>query len=106
MEFQIGGARLNVFPYQHVLTKTHAPHCGPGSVIGLATGYGLDDPGIKSRWGGGEIFRTCPGRPWGPTSFPYNAYQVFAGGKERPGRGADHSPTSSDVRNLHLDWAS
>ena len=51
MEFQIAVARLNVFPYQHVLTKTHAPHCGPGSVIGLATGYGLDDPGIKSRWG-------------------------------------------------------
>ena len=25
--------------------------CGPGSVVGIATGYGLDGPGIKSRWG-------------------------------------------------------
>ena len=24
---------------------------GPGSVVGIATGYGLDSPGIKSRWG-------------------------------------------------------
>ena len=24
--------------------------CGPGSVVGLATGYGLDGPGIESRW--------------------------------------------------------
>jgi hypothetical protein len=25
--------------------------CGPGSVVGIATGYGLDVPGIDSRWG-------------------------------------------------------
>ena len=24
---------------------------GPGSVVGIATGYGLDGPGIDSRWG-------------------------------------------------------
>ena len=29
-----------------------------------ATGYELHGPGIESRWG--EIFRTCPDRPWGP----------------------------------------
>ena len=23
--------------------------CGPGSVVGIATGYGLDGPGIESR---------------------------------------------------------
>jgi hypothetical protein len=22
----------------------------PGSIVGIATGYGLDDPGIESRW--------------------------------------------------------
>jgi hypothetical protein len=27
------------------------PDCGPGSVVGVATGYGLDGPGIESRWG-------------------------------------------------------
>jgi len=25
--------------------------CGPGSSVGIATGYRLDGPGIKSRWG-------------------------------------------------------
>jgi hypothetical protein len=40
---------------------------GPGIWVGLATSYGLDGPEIESRWG--EIFRTCPDRPWGaPTS--------------------------------------
>jgi hypothetical protein len=24
---------------------------GPGNVVGIATSYGLDDPGIESRWG-------------------------------------------------------
>ena len=24
--------------------------CGPGSVVGIATGYGFDGPGIESRW--------------------------------------------------------
>jgi hypothetical protein len=27
--------------------------------VGIATGYGLDGPGIESRWGD-EIFRACP----------------------------------------------
>jgi DNA-binding transcriptional LysR family regulator len=25
--------------------------CGPDSAVGIATGYGLDGPGIESRWG-------------------------------------------------------
>ena len=25
--------------------------CGPGSVVGIATGYGLGGLGIESRWG-------------------------------------------------------
>jgi hypothetical protein len=27
--------------------------CGPGSSVGIATDYGLDGPGIESRWGRG-----------------------------------------------------
>ena len=27
------------------------PLCRPGSVVGIATAYGLDGPGIESRWG-------------------------------------------------------
>jgi hypothetical protein len=26
-------------------------NCGPGSSVGIAAGYGLDGPGIESRWG-------------------------------------------------------
>ena len=33
----------------------------PGSVVSIATVYGLDGPGIEFRWG--EIFRTFPDRP-------------------------------------------
>jgi hypothetical protein len=40
--------------------------CRPGSAVGIATGYGLDGPG--SNPGGGDIFPTCPDRPWGPPS--------------------------------------
>ena len=29
----------------------------------------------------------------GPPSLLYNGYRVFSGGKVRPGRAADHSPT-------------
>ena len=30
---------------------------------------------------GGEIFRTCPDRSWGPPSLLYNGYRLFPGGK-------------------------
>ena len=46
---------------------------------------------------GGEIFRTCPDRPWGPPSLLYNGYRVFPGGKERPGRDAHPSSPSRAV---------
>ena len=69
---------------------------GRDSSVGIATGYGLDGPGIESRWGR-EIFRNCTGRPWGPPSLLYNGYRAFPGGKERPGRDADPSPPSSAV---------
>jgi hypothetical protein len=52
---------------------------GPGSSVGIATDYGLDGPGIESRWS--EIFRTRPDRPWGPPSLLYNGYRVYPGGK-------------------------
>ena len=57
----------------------HTVTCGSGSSVGIATGYGLDGPGIESRWG--EIFRTCLDRPWGPPSSLYNGYRVFPGVK-------------------------
>jgi len=68
---------------------------GSGSVVGIATGYGLDGPGIESRWG--EIFPTCLDRPWCPPSLLYKGYRIFPGSKERPGRDADSAPPSSAV---------
>ena len=47
--------------------------------------------------GGGEIFRTCPDRPWGSPSLLHNGYRFFPGGKERSGRDTDSSPPSSAV---------
>ena len=67
-----------MYIHTHTHTHTHA-ECGPGSSVGIATGCGLDGPGIESRWG--EIFRTCPDRPWGPPSLLYNGYRVFPGVK-------------------------
>ena len=48
------------------------------SAVGIATRYGLDGPGIESRWRG-ENFLTCPDRPWCPPSLLYNVYRVFPG---------------------------
>jgi len=49
---------------------------------------------------GGEIFRTCPDRPWGPPSLLCNGYRVIPRGKVRLGRDADPSPPSTaEVKN-------
>ena len=39
---------------------------------------------------GGEIFRTCPDRPWGPPSLLYSEYRVFSG--VTSGRGMTLTP--------------
>jgi hypothetical protein len=40
---------------------------GPGSVVGIATAYGLDGPGIESRWGRDLAHLSRPGlRPTQP----------------------------------------
>ena len=72
-----------------------------GSSVGIATGYGLDGPGIESRWG----VRLSSPVQTGPWAHPasYNGYRVFPGGKERPGRDADPSPPSSAVGHERAD---
>ena len=49
------------------------------SLVGMATRYWLDGPGIECRWS--EIFRACPDRPWNPPSLLYNGYRVIPGDK-------------------------
>ena len=53
---------------------------GRDSSVGIATRYGMDGPGIESRWG--RDF-PHPSRPalGGPPSLLYNGYRVFPGGK-------------------------
>ena len=72
--------------------------CGPGSEVGTATGYGLDGPGIESRWGWdfSAPVQTGPGAH--PASCT-KGYRLFPGGKERPGRDADPSPP------LQVPWS-
>jgi hypothetical protein len=72
---------------EHNFTEITKIEGGRDGSVGIATHYGLDGPGIESRWGS-EIFRTRPDPPWGPPSLLYN-------GVKRPGRGADHPPPSS-----------
>jgi hypothetical protein len=77
-------------------SEIYLPHMwmyGSGSSVGIGTGYGLDGPGIESRWGRDFPHLSRPALR--PTQAPmYNGYRVFPGGKERPGRDADPSPPS------------
>jgi hypothetical protein len=38
-------------PLNRINNSNYTILCGPGSVVGIGTGYGLDGPGIESRWG-------------------------------------------------------
>jgi hypothetical protein len=102
----IWGYSLRYYCARHVLNiirfyiKLHKL-CGPGSSVGIATGYGLDGPGFKSWWG--ERFfahvQTSPGThpascTMGTGSFPW---------VKRQGCGADHPPPSSAVVENELE---
>ena len=52
---------------------------GRDSVVGIATRYGLDGPGIESRWG--RDFPHPSRSALGPTQPPVNGYRVFPGVK-------------------------
>jgi len=62
---------------------------GSDNAVGIATGYGLDGPGIESQWG--RDFP--PSRPaLEPTQPPVQWVLGLSRGKERPGRDADPNP--------------
>jgi hypothetical protein len=52
-------------------TSMHPAWCGPGSSVGIATDYGLDGPGIESRWG-----RDFPPFQTGPGAHPASCSMV------------------------------
>jgi hypothetical protein len=75
------------------------PQCvnrdGPGRSVGIATGYGLDGPGIESRWG--RNFPHLSRQALGPTQPPVKCVPGVSRGKKRPRSDADPSPPSSAV---------
>jgi len=88
---------INIPCNWHTYNESTFITCGPGSSVGIKTGYELDCPG--SNPGGDDILRTCPDRPWGPPSLLLNGYQVFPG--VRSGRGVTltpHPTSSTEVK--------
>jgi hypothetical protein len=72
-------------------------HCtGRDSVVSIATLYELDGRG--SNPGGGEIFSTCPDRPWGLPSLQCNGYWVILGGKAAGTWFWPPTPSSAEVK--------
>ena len=83
-----------------LLLHTHVnyPVCtastkGRGSVVSIATGYGLDGPGIKSWWG--QDFPHLSRPALGPTQAPTEWVPGLSPGVKWWGRGIDHPPPSS-----------
>ena len=59
-------------------SEGHPMICGLGSVVGIATGYGLDGPGIESRWGRDFLLLSKPAL--GPTQPPVQWVLGFSQG--------------------------
>ena len=60
------------------------------SAVGIATRYGLDGPGIESRWGAGFSAPVQTGPGAHPASCTMGTWSVP--GVKRPGHGVDHPP--------------
>jgi hypothetical protein len=58
---------LVIVQYTTIVTHTYL-FCGPGSSVDIATGYGLDGPGVQSWWG--QDFSHMSRRALGPTQPP------------------------------------
>jgi hypothetical protein len=64
-----------------IIFITSVLFCGPGSLSQYSDWL---CPGRSRVWVhvGGEIFSSCPDRPWGPPCLLYRGYWVFPRGKE------------------------
>jgi hypothetical protein len=82
----------------NTLKPCHLQYCsktksGPGGSVSIATDYGLDGPGIESRWGARFFAHVQTGPEAHPASCTMGTGS-FPGAK-RPGRSDDHPPPSS-----------
>jgi hypothetical protein len=72
------------------------------SAVSIATGYGLDDRGVRVRVLLGSRILSSPQHPdwlWDPPSLLSNGYE----GVKRPGCKGDHSPpTSAKVKKMWI----
>jgi hypothetical protein len=87
--------RRPVFISNCKLQRGNERNCGLGSVVSIATGYGLVGPGIESRWG--RDFPHLSKPALGPTQPPVQCVPVLSRAKGQPGRDTDPSPPSSAV---------
>jgi hypothetical protein len=77
------------------------------SVVGIATGHGLDDRGVGVRvlMGARIITSLCrQDHLWGPPNHLSSEYRgLFSPGVEEPEHEADHSPlTSTEVKKMWI----
>ena len=84
-----------VLPKHIIKHVCHLRLCGPGSSVGIATGYGLDGTGIESRWGArfSAAVQTGPGAHLASCTMGTGSYP----GVKRLEHDADPSPPSSAV---------
>jgi hypothetical protein len=81
-----------IITYRDYFTLRHFKSKGRDSSVGIATRYGLDGPGMESRW---EARFSAPVQT-GPGAHPAS-YTMGTGsfpGVKRPGRGVDYPPPS------------
>jgi hypothetical protein len=77
------------------------------SAVGIATGYQLNDRGVRVRFPVGSRIFSSPSRPdlfWGPSNLLSNGYWgLFTRGLKRPECEADHSPPSrAEVKRMWI----
>jgi len=80
------------------LANAHPTLVSRDSSVGIATRYGLDGPGIESRWRGARISAPVQAGPWAhPAS--YTMVNGSFPGVKRPGHGVDHPrPSNPEVK--------